>query len=192
MELVIIFGPPAVGKMTVGHELCNRTGFKLFHNHLTVEPILDIFRFGSPPFVRLVGEIRRRVIEEAADARLPGLVFTFVWGLDLPEDAEIIRSYLDIVESRGGRGRFVELYADQEERLRRNVTESRMQHKRSKRDTEASRGILLDLDAQYVMNTGGSPTGADAVLGSRDYLRVENTKLPAAEVADLIVERFGY
>lgn len=51
MELVIIFGPPAVGKMTVGHELCKATGFKLFHNHALIEPVLDIFPFGSPPYV---------------------------------------------------------------------------------------------------------------------------------------------
>jgi hypothetical protein len=29
--LVCIFGPPAVGKMTVGQELVVRTGFRLFH-----------------------------------------------------------------------------------------------------------------------------------------------------------------
>jgi adenylate kinase family enzyme len=32
MHLVVIFGPPAVGKMTVGHELTKLTGYKLFHN----------------------------------------------------------------------------------------------------------------------------------------------------------------
>lgn len=40
MELIIVFGPPAVGKMTVGREICGLTGYKLFHNHLTVEPIV--------------------------------------------------------------------------------------------------------------------------------------------------------
>lgn len=38
MHLVVIFGPPAVGKMTVGHEPAKLTGFKLFHNHMSVEP----------------------------------------------------------------------------------------------------------------------------------------------------------
>jgi len=36
MKFVIIFGPPAVGKMSVGHELANLTGLKLFHNHMTM------------------------------------------------------------------------------------------------------------------------------------------------------------
>jgi len=36
--------------------------------------VLDIFPFGSAPFARLVGEFRRRIIEEAVAADLAGLV----------------------------------------------------------------------------------------------------------------------
>lgn len=35
MKLVVIIGPQAVGKMTVGHALEKITGLKLFHNHVT-------------------------------------------------------------------------------------------------------------------------------------------------------------
>ena len=88
MHLVVLFGPPAVGKMTVGHELCRLTGYRLFHNHLTIEPFLGIFEFGSPSFARLSSEFRRRVLEEAIVSGLPGLVFTFVWALQLEEDRD--------------------------------------------------------------------------------------------------------
>lgn len=37
MKLVLIFGPQAVGKMTVGQELAKITGLKLFHNHMTID-----------------------------------------------------------------------------------------------------------------------------------------------------------
>jgi len=33
MRLLVIFGPPSVGKMTVGREVAARSGFRLFHNH---------------------------------------------------------------------------------------------------------------------------------------------------------------
>jgi guanylate kinase len=32
MHFVCVFGPPAVGKMTVVQELTGITGFRLFHN----------------------------------------------------------------------------------------------------------------------------------------------------------------
>jgi hypothetical protein len=50
MTLVIIFGPPAVGKMTVGLELQRLTGFGLFHNHMTVDPVIRLFPFDSAPY----------------------------------------------------------------------------------------------------------------------------------------------
>ena len=43
MKFVVIFGPPAVGKMTVGQELAKLTGLKLFHNHMTIELVLNFF-----------------------------------------------------------------------------------------------------------------------------------------------------
>ena len=73
--LVFVVGPGAVGKMTVGTELAARTAMKLFHNHHTIDLVLRFFPFGSPPFNRLVGEFRRRIIEEVAASDLPGLIF---------------------------------------------------------------------------------------------------------------------
>ena len=91
MTLVVIFGPPAVGKMTVGLELQRLTGLRLFHNHMTIDPVLPFFPFGSAAFSRLVREFRRRIFEEVAASDLPGLIFTYVWALDEPGDKE----YLD-------------------------------------------------------------------------------------------------
>ncbi len=76
MYFIIIFGPPAVGKMTVGLELEKLTGIKLFHNHTTIEPILKYFEFGSPAFNRLVKNFRRQIFNEVANSDLTGLAFT--------------------------------------------------------------------------------------------------------------------
>ena len=37
MKSVHVFGPQAVGKMTVGQELAKITDLKLFHNHMTID-----------------------------------------------------------------------------------------------------------------------------------------------------------
>ena len=126
MKLVVIFGPPAVGKMTVGFELAKLTGLKLFHNHLTIELVLNFFDFTTPQFNILVGEFRRRIFEEVAKSDLKGMIFTFVWAIDLEKEREYIESFCDIFRKQNADIYFVELEADFEERLRRNESEFRL------------------------------------------------------------------
>lgn len=183
--LVFIVGPPAVGKMTVGHELAQRTGLKLFHNHHTIDLALRFFAFGTAPFHRLVGEFRRRIFEEVAASDLPGLIFTYVWAFDHASEDATVAEWAAIFQARGGRVLYVELETTQEERLRRNETEFRLAEKPFKRDLDASRQQLLDLDANYQLNSRGR------FAGRADYLHIDNTHLSAAEVAEQIVAAFG-
>ncbi len=64
MRLVLLFGPQAVGKMTVGQELAKMTGLKLFHNHMTIDLVLNFFEYGTPPFKRLVNSFRNEILTE--------------------------------------------------------------------------------------------------------------------------------
>jgi hypothetical protein len=182
--LVFIVGPPAVGKMTVGHELAGRTGLKLFHNHHSIDLALRFFAFGTPPFHRLVGEFRRRIFEEVAASDLPGLIFTYVWAFDHASDDATVEEYAEIFRSRGGRVVYAELECTQEERLRRNETEFRLAEKPFKRDLEVSRRQLLELDDKYQLNSRGR------FAERTDYLHVDNTGLSAAAVAERIIQTF--
>jgi hypothetical protein len=183
--LLIIVGPPAVGKMTVGDAVARRTGFRLFHNHLSIELALRFFEFDSPPFRRLVSEFRTRILEEVAASTLPGLIFTYVWAFDEESDARFVERISSIFRARGSDIHLVELEATQEERLRRNTTEFRLAEKASKRDVARSQERLLELDARYRLNSG---TELD---GRTDYLRIDNTMLSPDEVAERIIDRFG-
>lgn len=42
VKLVLIVGAGAVGKMTVGQELMKITNLRLFHNHMMIEPVIEI------------------------------------------------------------------------------------------------------------------------------------------------------
>ncbi len=128
MRLLLIIGPPAVGKMTVGRAVADASGFRLFHNHHVIEPLLDVFDFGTPPFNRLLAEWRQRVLEEAA-AEDTDLVFTLVWALDLPEDTAGMRTHLAPFVEAGRRIAMVELYAGLDTRLDRNHTPYRLAEK---------------------------------------------------------------
>jgi hypothetical protein len=183
--LVFIIGPPAVGKMTVGHALAERTGLRLLHNHVAIEAVLPFFPFGTPPFNRLVREFRRRIAQEVAESDLPGLIFTYVWAFDQPSENHSVDAMADLFVRRGGRVVYVELQATREERLRRNETEFRLAHKPSKRDVAASRRRLLEADERYELSSG------DRFAGRADWLRIENTTLSAADVAECIIAHFG-
>jgi hypothetical protein len=182
--LVFIVGPGAVGKMTVGAELAGRTGLKLFHNHQTIELLLQLFPWGSPQFGRLLGEFRRRVLEEAAGSDLPGLIFTYVWAFDQPGDDAEVGRYASIFRSRGGAVFYVELQATQAVRLERNGSAFRLAEKPSKRDIAESRRRLLSMDADYQLDSGAR------FAGRPDYMRVDNTTLSPSEVAEMVIARF--
>ncbi len=184
MTLVIIFGPPAVGKMTVGLELERMTGFRLFHNHMTVDPVLRLFPFESPAYRRLVGEFRRRIFEEFAATDQPGMVFTFVWAVDDPRDRELVDNAMSTFARHGAETYFLELEATQAERLKRNETPLRLQEKRL-RDTAGSRAFLLAADRQYQLNTKGSFVYPDR------HLKVDNTALEPAVVAEMFIRHFN-
>jgi hypothetical protein len=173
-ELMVIFGPPAVGKMTVGRAVCERTDFRLFLNHHTIEPLVAIFGFDSPAFRTLNSEFRMRVIDEAAASGIQ-LIFTLVWDLENAESAEWVTN---LVAPYAGAGRpvsFVELAANLETRLGRNRGEDRLVAKPSKRDFEWSDGHLHELEQRITMNTDpGVPTPADEVLSAHRHLRLDN------------------
>ena len=118
MNLVIIFGPPAVGKMTVGKELSNLTSLKLFHNHMTIELALNFFNFGDPSFHKLVSSFRSQIFEEVSKSNLKGLIFTYVWAFDLPEDKKYIEQVVN--NFKADNVFYVELEAELEKRLVRN------------------------------------------------------------------------
>ncbi len=162
MRLLVIFGPPAVGKMTVGRAVSERSSYRLFHNHHVIEPLLEVFDHGTPPFPRLLSEFRVRVIEEAA-AYGTDLLLTVVWGLDLEEDAREIANYIAPYEGVGGAIAFVELVAPLATRLDRNRTEQRLAEKRSKRNVEWSDGNVREME-RFQFDTATAPSPADALL----------------------------
>lgn len=181
--LLVLFGPPAVGKMTVGRAVAATTSFRLFHNHMTIEPLLEIFGFGTPPFGTLNPEFRRRVMEEAA-AHGVDLLFTVVWALDSAEDLALMASYVQIFD---GDVAFVELRADLATRLARNRTEQRLLHKASKRDIEWSDDNVREMETEWVMTSAEGHHRAGEILSEHPHLILETEGQSADASAARIV-----
>ena len=181
MKLLFLFGDGAVGKMTVGQELMKKTGLRLFHNHMTIEPVIEIFGHYNG---RVTDRLRQVIFEEFAASEAYGMIFTFMWAFDQQADCDFVARISDIFRSHGAEIYFAELVAPLEVRLERNATENRLQYKPSKRDIAASNARLISHDQKYrlVSRAGEIPF--------ENYIRIDNTHLTAAQAAEVIRVRF--
>ncbi|HEX8721012.1 MAG TPA: AAA family ATPase [Pyrinomonadaceae bacterium] len=171
MNLVFIYGPPGVGKLSVARELARLTGYKLFHNHVSIACATSVFDFGTEPFGRVVSAIRMTVFEEAARAGV-SLVFTFVYAH--PTDAAYVGRACAIVEAHGGRALFVKLVCDREELERRLPRPER-------------EGKLRSLDTLRALFESHDLFSA---VPGRESLEIDNTAAAPAEVASRVAAHY--
>ncbi len=176
MKLILIVGSGAVGKMTVGQELMKITDLRLFHNHMMIEPVIDIFGYFHGGVTQKLREV---IFEEFLKSDNAGMIFTFMWAFDMPSDREYIMS----VAQRFDEVYCVELIADQAVRLERNKTENRLKSKASKRDLEVSEQRLLNEERYRLVSEEGE-------IPFDNYLRIDNTDLAPDVVAKMIKEKF--
>lgn len=186
MKLILIFGPQAVGKMTVGQELAKITDLKLFHNHMTIDLVGHFFDYSTKEGKRLVHLFRQEIFEEASKSDMYGMIFTYVWAFNLQDDWDYVNQVSQLFESRGGTVYYVELEADLEERLERNKSDNRLKHKPSKRDIEWSEADLKNSMDSYRLNS------LDGEIQYSNYIKINNTKLDAQEVAKIIKQTFHF
>lgn len=182
MKFVLIVGDSAVGKMTVGQELAKITGLRLFHNHMTIEPVLEVFgEFRGDTIMKL----REVIFRDFAQTEQYGMIHTMMWAFDMESDWDYVRHIVSIFEEQGADIYCVELVAPIEVRLQRNETENRLKHKPSKRDIAASRSrVIRDCENHRLESLPGE-------IPFAHYLRIDNSQMSAAAVAALIKEKFG-
>lgn len=181
MKLVLLVGNGAVGKMTVGQELMKQTGLRLFHNHMTIEPVLEIFGQFHKGAISAMREV---IFREFAKTDNAGMIHTVMWAFDAPEDWDYINRVVEIFKEHDAEIYCVELIVPQEIRLQRNETPNRLAHKASKRNIAQSRERVLAMDRQYRFesNPGEIPF--------ENYMRIDNSQLEPDVVASMIKERF--
>jgi hypothetical protein len=179
-SLVCLIGAPAVGKTTVGAEICRLTGFRLFHGHIVADALSPFFPFGSRSLSRLSGTWRRTFFEEAAGASL-NLVTTVAWRFDMPDEATTIWSWLQPYADAGV-VYCVELVAPLEARMARNRSAARWAHKNPYWVTD---DYLRQTDADHRYDSGNQfPFDVP-------HLRLETGDLSAAAAARRIVDTFA-
>ncbi len=185
MKFILITGPQAVGKMTVGQELTKITKLKLFHNHMSIELVLNFFEYGTPSFKRLSYLFREEIFREVASSDLEGLIFTYVWYFDDQKDWDYIEGLMKIFRDKNSEIYIVELESDLEERIKRNKTEHRLNHKPSKRGEAGSDDKLRESLVKH------RPNSLEGEIKEKNYLRINNTNLSPEDTAKEIKRYFS-
>ena len=189
MKLLFIFGAHAAGKMTVGQAVSRITPMKLFHNHMTIEPVIELFGVYNGAVTE---RLRQVVFEEFAKTDNYGLIFTFIWAFEEPHDTEYVRWLTRLYQDAGAQVDYVELVCSQEVRLVRNRTENRLKEKASKRDVELSEARMLSSESRHRCNSEPGEVCGKLGIAPERYLRIDNTHLSPDEAAERIVRHFGY
>lgn len=182
-NLIIICGPQAVGKMTVAESVRDKLKYNLMMNHDSIEISDKIFGFATPAQKEFNAVFREKAFELAVKHNVD-LLFTYVCAFEMPQEREYLTKLANMFESNGGNFFFVELSADLDTRLARNVTPHRMERKASKRDIEWSRANLLRDAERHKLNSDPNE------IWFKNHIKIDNTNLEPDEATDIIINAF--
>ena len=183
-NLIVICGPQAVGKMTVAESVRDKLKYNLMMNHDSIEVSDRIFGFATPAQREFNAIFREKAFEIAVKHNVD-ILFTCVCAFEIPQEREYFTKLADLFESNGGHFYFVELSADIETRLQRNITPHRIERKPSKKDVEWSRANLLRDAERHRLNSEPDE------IWFEHHLKIDNTILEPDEVADIIIGTFN-
>lgn len=185
MALIMLIGPPAVGKMTVGQELERLLGYKLFHNHVAIEVVTPYFSYGTKRGRSLVYAVRQAFFDAFAADTDGSYIFTFMWAFGKEGERSYIEGVAQTMADKGHEIYWVELETDLDTRLARNRTENRLAHKATKRNLDWSDRNVQETAEQYRLNS------QPGEMPYEHYLRLDNTDRSATEIAQEICRHFG-
>lgn len=96
-----------------------------------------------------------------------------------------MKKVTQLFKSEGATLYYVDLKADLDERIQRNKSSNRLQHKPSKRNVEWSENELKRSLESYRLNS------LEGEINFPNYMKINNTNLSAEEVAELVKREFN-
>ena len=184
-DLVVIIGPQAVGKMTIGEKLKEKIGYTLMTNHDSIEIALRIFSSNKDAKLKLKSKIREDVFNICLENNI-SIIFTFVVDFNTNDDILYLNELKNKFEKTGGHFYLIELEADLQTRLERNKTPHRLECKPSKKNIEWSDKELIESMNIYRMNS------IKDEIKFENYIKINNTNLSPNAVCDIIINKFNF
>lgn len=182
-KLIIIFGPEAVGKMTVGQHLAPMLDYNLIvYDYFTDLCLKTLKTHKFKTFENLVSYLFKGIGQSAS----MGFIFTFPWNFSKSKDRLFVNQLIHDSGVRTEDVYFVELDASQRTRLFRNVTDNRLNNKPYKRNADVSAKELKEMD-----KTGNYHSSYEEFSSKKHYLYINNEDLTPTEVSRMIIEKFS-
>jgi shikimate kinase len=174
MKTIILYGAPAVGKLTVAKELSKITGFEVLHNHLINDLVLISADFGTPEFFKVAHKYRLEIMEQAALNKRKGMILTFVYAKK--SDDSYLKKVIKQARKHNGKIFFVHLVCERKELFKRLKHPSRKSFRKIKDVKELSEFINkyeIFSDVPFKPN-----------------IKIDNTKISPKKTAKIIKNRF--
>ena len=168
--LVFLYGPPAVGKLTVARAIAERWDVRVLHNHVTFDAVAEVLPFGAPTFWETLDKIRLDLVAAAAREGID-VVYTFVFA---PGDERHVDDVVNAYHSAGGSVLFVQLVAPPDERRRRVSDASRAVHNKI-RDVATLDDVLREHDVY-------------ALIPGRDSMVIDVAEVSSQEAASRVID----
>jgi shikimate kinase len=178
--VVFIYGPIAVGKLTVAKILSKKLGYKLAHNHHINDFVQELFERDTYASHAMKDQLRYIVMENMVKAKSSFIAthcfsynFISLAGLSDPKYVKTLEKKLTKL---GARFYAVHLEASSEELLRRVDQNSRKEFKKLT-DKKIMQELLIKKDWKTYPRL-------------KNQLVVDNTNLSPQKVSDMIIKYF--
>jgi shikimate kinase len=157
--IIILYGPPGVGKLTIGQQLSTKTRFRFFNGHRLADVVHSIFEFGTKEFVNTTNFLWLYLFEQLLKSTQQGIIASFVYGVQTLEgkrDGQFTKKIISVGKRSGAKIHFVKLTCSDNELYKRVQNKSR---KRLGKLTSASllkkirRNYKVDELIPFVNNT---------------------------------------
>ena len=101
-NVIILYGPPGVGKLTVAKEFIEIIqNFKLFHVHLLADLLSSLFKTGTKEFADSFTDLWLFLFKKVLLTNIDGLVVTLIYGVQTLEgkkDDEFFSQIIKVAE----------------------------------------------------------------------------------------------
>ena len=177
MNLVLIYGPPTAGKLTVATELASQTGYKLLDNHRVIDYVAELFTRSESKYDRIRSELGRKIrldVFEAAAISELDLIVTFA-PISIGAH-DFIRDIEAKVKAHNGRLCLIQLLPEQQSLESRVSAATRKGHKIE--TIEHLRSVLA------------SNVESKRAFPDFEHLIIDNTSVEPVVAAKLIIEHF--